>query len=532
MAWAAKGFPAPRPLYNLPDLFNRLDVPVLVVEGEKAADAAAMLFPDLIVTTPPHGAMSPGKADWSVVKGREVIVWPDHDDAGAGYAHAVARICEKAGAASVAIVNVPTDFPAKWDLADATPEGWTAERLWELLKEARLCESDLEQAPEYSSMAEPQDTDDSRRNPPMPSQEESRVNQAEIHALIERSKIDPGAPFEPTARSQLAQLYQDDRPQFERLRLRLKEETRVRVGELDGVIRRPLREEPTSVSGTSLEWNEIEPWPDSVDGAALLDEIITIITSFLVLPAHGAEVMALWIAFAHTLNVWSISPRLAFVSPEKRCGKTTALSIMQQMVPKPLPASNITAAAVFRSIELVTPTLLIDEADTFLRNSDELRGILNSGHCRAQAFVVRTVGDDHTPARFCTWAPVVIAMIGNLPDTLSDRSIVVPLQRKKPEDHVDRFRLDRVEQFDELRRKFARWTKDKHSALGDWDGDAPRELHDRAADNWRPLLAIADVVGGNWPQAARQIAWPPKAFSKSFTRWTSDLGRNGVKESR
>ena len=93
-----------------------------------------------------------------------------------------------------------------------------------------------------------------------------------------------------------------------------------------------------------------------------------------------------------------------------------------------------------------------------------------------------------------------------LPDTLSDRSIVVPLQRKKPEDHVDRFRLDRVEQFDELRRKLARWAKDQHLALGDWDGDAPRELHDRAADNWRPLLAIADVVGGNWPQAARQAA--------------------------
>ena len=69
--------------------------------------------------------------------------------------------------------------------------------------------------------------------------------------------------------------------------------------------------------------------------------------------------------------------------------------------------------------------MLIDEADSFLRNSDELRGVLNSGHTRDSAFVIRTVGEDHEPRRFSTWGAKAIALIGKLPDTLADRSIEV-----------------------------------------------------------------------------------------------------------
>ena len=135
--WAAKGFPTPTPLYRLPEVVKRSDATVLVVEGEKAADAAAKLFPDLVVTTPPHGAKSPCKADWTVVNGRPVIAWGDHDDAGAEYAVAVGRLCTDAGAASVAIVDVPLDLPAKWDLADELPDGWTMDRLRKLLDAAK-----------------------------------------------------------------------------------------------------------------------------------------------------------------------------------------------------------------------------------------------------------------------------------------------------------------------------------------------------------------------------------------------------------
>ncbi len=81
-AWCLVGMPAPRPLLRLPDILARPDARVLVVEGEKSADGAAKLFPDLVATTPPHGSKSPHKADWTPLKGRQVVVWPDNDKSG------------------------------------------------------------------------------------------------------------------------------------------------------------------------------------------------------------------------------------------------------------------------------------------------------------------------------------------------------------------------------------------------------------------------------------------------------------------
>src|SRR5262249_26392258 len=116
-------------------------------------------------------------------------------------------------------------------------------------------------------------------------------------------------------------------------------------------------------------------------------------------------------------------------------------------------------------------------------------------------------GDNHEPMRFCTWSPTAVAMIGELPDTLHDRSIVILLQRKSRDDKVERFRLDQVDGFIEIRSKIRRWVIDTYETLQKWDGDVPEALHDRAADNWRPLLAIADAAGGEWPSLARVAAF-------------------------
>ncbi|MCZ6608356.1 MAG: DUF6371 domain-containing protein, partial [Alphaproteobacteria bacterium] len=121
--WRWKGFPVPRPLYGLDRLAARPDAPVLVCEGEKTADAAAALFPDHVVVTSPSGSKAAHMADWAPLQGRHVAVWPDHDAQGVGYAQDVARLALKAGAASVAVVEVPAAFPAKWDLADVPPAG-------------------------------------------------------------------------------------------------------------------------------------------------------------------------------------------------------------------------------------------------------------------------------------------------------------------------------------------------------------------------------------------------------------------------
>ena len=323
--------------------------------------------------------------------------------------------------------------------------------------------------------------------------------------LVQKSVTDLGAPFTEEALHFLRTIKSQDRAAFENARGKFKKHG-IRVGELDKALARHHSEEGVTTGSSALVWAEDKPSRNPVSGEILLDSIVSEIRRYLVLPDLAAESIALWVTAMHCLNNWSVSPRLAFVSPEKRCGKTTALSVIQNLVLRPLPASNITSAAVFRAIDKASPTLLIDEADTFLPDNDELRGVLNSGHHRAQAYVVRTVGDNHEPTRFCTWAPVVIAMIGELPDTLQDRSISIHLKRKTTMDKVERFRIDKVEHFIELRSKIIRWIKDAQRQLIQWDGSVPLGLHDRAADNWRPLLAIADTASGKWPELARKAA--------------------------
>src|SRR6185369_8240693 len=151
-------------------------------------------------------------------------------------------------------------------------------------------------------------------------------------------------------------------------------------------------------------------------------------------------------------------------SPEKRCGKTTLLSVLSELVHRPVVASNISSPAFFRVIEETRPTLLIDEADTFLQGNDELRGILNSGYTRKTAYVVRVsnqAANDERPgslpgsrlARFSCWCPKVMAAIGRLPDTLADRCIVIRMQRKMASEECERIKNLEVSR---LRRQCAR----------------------------------------------------------------------------
>ena len=251
---------------------------------------------------------------------------------------------------------------------------------------------------------------------------------------------------------------------------------------------------------------EPEPWPEPVNAHVLLDELVETIKAYVILPDDAASAAALWLVHAHAHDAASISPILAVESPEKRCGKTTLVQLLGELAPKALALSNITAASLYRTIEAYKPTLLIDEADTFLSNNEELRGVLNSGHNKRTASVVRLVGDGHEPKVFSTWAPKAIAMIGELPDTLRDRSIIVRMRRKMLHEKVCRLRLDRVEDLTRLRSMAWRWAQDNIAALSKADPTVPQDAGDRAADNWRVLLAIADLAGGHWPNTARTAA--------------------------
>jgi putative DNA primase/helicase len=190
-----------------------------------------------------------------------------------------------------------------------------------------------------------------------------------------------------------------------------------------------------------------------------------------------------------------------------RCGKSSLLRWLARVTPRPLPASNISAAALFRVIEAAYPTLLIDELDqTDPDKRIELVGIINSSHCRLDARVIRTVGDQHEPRAFSTWAPMALAAIGKLPPQWVDRSIAIEMTRKLTGDRAEGMRLDRDQGFETLRRKAARWAKDHLEAIRSADPAMPLGLNDRQADNWRLLLALADAAGGDWPARARDAA--------------------------
>jgi putative DNA primase/helicase len=268
-----------------------------------------------------------------------------------------------------------------------------------------------------------------------------------------------------------------------------------------------------SIQGDAIDLVTPEPWPDAVRGADLLEQLVAAVARYLVIVPHAVVAVALWVIHTHALDAAWITPRLAIWSPVKRCAKTLLLELLELLAPKPLIVANVTAAALFRGIEQYRPTLLIDEADTFLGDRDELRGILNSGH-RRNGKVLRAVGDQHEVRAFSTYAPVAIAMIGRLPDTLADRSISIPMRRKKRTERVETLRADRCGPLEALQRKACRWALDHWNELAAADPEVPGQLHDREADNWRPLLAIADAAGGPWPDRAREAA---VALSASVT---------------
>jgi Protein of unknown function (DUF3631) len=278
-----------------------------------------------------------------------------------------------------------------------------------------------------------------------------------------------------------------------------------RLSALDNAVRAARAElGDTKGQGRPLELPAIQPWPEAVDGAELLDDIVSTVKRYVILPVGCAEILALWAVHTHVFECFEHTPRMAITSPEKRCGKTTTLDILAELVARPLPTSNATTAAIFRTVEKAKPTLLIDEADTFLKDNEELRGILNAGHRRGGQ-IIRTVGDDHEPRQFSTWAPAAIAMIGRLPDTLEDRSVSIALRRRRSTERIQQFRSERTQDLKQLARKIARWCDDNRHALAGHDADTGT-LVNRSADNWRSLFAIADVAGGRWPEHARAIA--------------------------
>jgi len=253
---------------------------------------------------------------------------------------------------------------------------------------------------------------------------------------------------------------------------------------------------------------DVEPWPEPVALGDALAEALAAIMRHIFIGREAAVACALWAAWTHIFDSFDVAPLLVLVSPVKRCGKTSLLSVISQFVARPLLASNISPAASYRVIEGQRPTLIVDEADTFLTSNEELRGIINSGHTRDTAYVLRANPVNFEPERFSTWCPKLIAAIGDLPSTIEDRAVVISLERKPPSVKLARLGRKTKEELQTIGRKFARWAKD-HAETIDADAEPdnpPQGLNDRAADNWRPLLILADCAAGEWPAMARKAA--------------------------
>nr|WP_225447404.1 DUF3631 domain-containing protein [Streptacidiphilus sp. PB12-B1b] len=251
------------------------------------------------------------------------------------------------------------------------------------------------------------------------------------------------------------------------------------------------------------------PDTPATGGAEVLAELKALIARFVILPSDEAlDAATLWVAATHLQPSWQHAPRLAVVGPAKRCGKSRLLDVLAETVHQPVLTVNSTPAAVFRSITEEPPTLLVDEADTIFgspkmaEKNEEMRGLLNAGHQRDR-YVLRVVGNDHTPHRFHTFAMAAIAGIGDLPDTIMDRSIVIRMRRRAEGEKVAPYRTKRDSPaLHEIRAKIALWTKPLTDQALHLEPAMPVE--DRAADTWEPLVIIADLAGGPWPRRARQ----------------------------
>ena len=272
--------------------------------------------------------------------------------------------------------------------------------------------------------------------------------------------------------------------------------TRLTALDAEVATRRPKADD--GAQGFAVELPDVEPWPDPVSGAEILSAVAAVFSRYVALPPGAPDALALWAAHAHCFAAFIHTPRLNLCSPEKGCGKTTALDVLASLTPRPLRTESITPAVLFRLVELSKPTLLLDEVDAALHDAEELRGLLNAGHKRG-ARAYRCEGDSNAVRGFNAFAPAALAGIGALPGTLHDRSVVIRLVRAKPGEVLERFDSRRTEAEAQLCRKLARWTGDNFAGLESADPVLPEGVFNRLADNWRPLFALADAAGGDWP---------------------------------
>jgi len=276
------------------------------------------------------------------------------------------------------------------------------------------------------------------------------------------------------------------------------------------------------IKSQNIITTSVDILPETLEkGENILNDIVSLLKKHLVLPEYAPEAIGLWIFFTHTHNLWENSPRIIFTSAEAGSGKSTALKILELLCAGGDRYSFATSAFVRRIINEKPNkplTLLLDEADTFFKENAMLRPALNAGWERgAKAGTVALNADNrYVTESLALWAPVIMAGIGEswIWDALYSRSLVFKLHKKLPSEKVERWSKRDEPAARLLAERVARWAAANATALSDMSPDLPHNLYNRELDNWRPLITIADAIGGEWPERARSIA---QALSGSGT---------------
>ncbi|MFT9396461.1 MAG: DUF3631 domain-containing protein [Bifidobacterium psychraerophilum] len=259
------------------------------------------------------------------------------------------------------------------------------------------------------------------------------------------------------------------------------------------------------------------------NGADLLDEVLAFCKQFIAYPDTDSSIAhTLWIAHAWLVDLLFTTPRLAFVSPEKRSGKTRAQEVTAQLVPNPVNVVSVSPAYLYRRIQEkpdgMLPVIELDETDALFtgrpsETTEQIRGIINAGY-RQGATVGRaeaTKNGEVKTVDFPVFAAVCLAGIGNMPDTIADRAIIIHMKRRRPDYTLTPYRDRTVRrQAKPLRTRLAAWAQAQRGALAAYTDDdypqMPDEIQDRDADVWEPLFIIAQIAGGHWPQLVSDTA--------------------------
>ena len=255
---------------------------------------------------------------------------------------------------------------------------------------------------------------------------------------------------------------------------------------------------------------------DSITGADILDVIDKFLVQYVIYPnEHMRHAHVLWIVHTHFMDLWDSTPRIHFKSPEPGSGKTRALEVSEHIVHRGFIALNMTPASLIRKLgdkPENRPTLLVDEVDTIFgpkaREHEDIRGIINAGHRRSgKSSRCIQQGNQWVVEDFPAYGAVGLAGMGDLPETIRSRAIVVSMKkRNKATEEAKSWRAREDEPKAKLLGALlARWATavkqerwDGKQYVFDWPA-MPPGVEDRVADCWEALFVCASFAGGRWP---------------------------------